>query len=114
MGCGVLSALVLLPSMRPYAQDQVQTIEVHAHRYAFVPAEITVKQGQTVKLELFSDDVTHSLLIKSLGINQELKKGHPAEVTFTASNVGDFAGKCGHFCGSGHGSMVFTVHVKQD
>jgi cytochrome c oxidase subunit II len=89
-------------------------IDVHAHRYAFVPAEITVKKGETVTLVLTSDDVAHSLLIKALGVNQAITKGHSAEVTFTPTAVGDFQGQCGRFCGSGHGSMLFTVHVKQD
>jgi cytochrome c oxidase subunit 2 len=94
-----------------HAQDAGPTIEVHAHRFSFEPAEITVKQGEAVKLHLTSDDVPHSLVIKDLGVNQEVSKGHPADVTFTAKTAGDFHGKCGRFCGSGHGSMVFTVHV---
>jgi cytochrome c oxidase subunit 2 len=94
-----------------HAQDAGATIDVHAHRFSFDPAEITVKQGETVKLHLTSDDVPHSLVIKDLGVNEQVSKGHPADVTFTAKNAGDFNGKCGRFCGSGHGSMVFTVHV---
>ena len=88
-----------------------RTIEIHAHRYAFTPAEITVKKGETVHLKLFSDDVPHSLLIKDLGVNQTIAKGKPVEVTITPQAVGDFHGQCGHFCGSGHGKMTFDVHV---
>jgi cytochrome c oxidase subunit 2 len=96
------------------AQEASRTIEVHAKRFSFEPAEIAVKKGETVTLHLISDDVPHSLLIKDLKINQEVKKDHPADVTFTADKVGDFHGKCGRFCGSGHGSMVFTVHVQPE
>jgi len=87
-------------------------IEVHAHRFAFVPAEITVKNGETVTLELISDDVSHSLTIRELGINQTISKGRTSEVTFTPATTGDYRGQCGRFCGSGHGSMLFTIHVK--
>jgi cytochrome c oxidase subunit 2 len=52
-------------------------------------------------------------LIKDLGINQAMTKGNTSDVTFTANKVGDFHGQCGRFCGSGHGSMVFTVHVTE-
>src|SRR3954454_12565454 len=93
------------------ADQPGHTIEIHAHRYSFTPSEITLKKGETVKLELFSDDVAHSLLIKDLGINQAVSKGKPAEVTITPEKPGDFHGQCGHFCGSGHGKMTFTVHV---
>ncbi|HEV2276415.1 MAG TPA: cupredoxin domain-containing protein [Acidobacteriaceae bacterium] len=113
----LLAAIAVLLPMTPsrtHAQAAGETIVVHAHRFAFVPAEITVKQGEPVTLELISDDVTHLLLVPDLGISQEIAKGHPARVTFTAQKAGDFSGQCGRFCGSGHGSMVFTVHVKPD
>jgi cytochrome c oxidase subunit 2 len=109
----VMAALIVFtyfPAL--HSQDAESPIEVHARRFSFVPAEITVKQGETVKLHLVSDDVPHSLVIKDLGVNQQVSKGHPADVTFTATNAGDFHGQCGRFCGSGHGSMLFTVHVK--
>ena len=86
-------------------------IEIHAHRFAFDPPEISVKRGETVKLKLVSDDVPHSLLIKDLGINQAIVKGKPAVVTFTPREDRGFRGQCGRFCGAGHGKMGFVVHV---
>jgi cytochrome c oxidase subunit 2 len=70
-----------------------------------------VKSGETVNLQLISDDVPHSLAIKGLGINQAITKDHPVEVSLTAAHPGDYQGRCGRFCGSGHGRMTFTVHV---
>jgi cytochrome c oxidase subunit 2 len=96
-----------------FAQEPSRTIEVHARRFAFDPAEITVKQGETVRLKLISDDVPHSLLVKELGINNTVTKSNPAKVVFTANSPGVFQGRCGRFCGSGHGQMVFTVHVTE-
>jgi cytochrome c oxidase subunit 2 len=109
----VLGILAQLPSTL-HSQEAGGVIEIHAKRFSFEPAEITVKKGETVKIHLVSDDVPHSLLIKGLGVNQQVSKGHPADITFTASDAGDFPGQCGRFCGSGHGSMLFTVHVKPD
>jgi cytochrome c oxidase subunit 2 len=95
------------------APATAQTVEVHAHRYNFSPAEITIKKGETVTIKLYSDDVPHSLVIKELGISKEVTKNHPEDVTVTPQKTGDFRGKCGRFCGSGHGSMSFTVHVQE-
>lgn len=108
-----LAGLCLIASLgtASIAQGSIRTIEVHAHRYAFEPSEITVRKGETVQLKLISDDVTHSLLISDLGINEPITKSHPSQVTLTPQSVGDFHGRCGHFCGSGHGRMIFTVHV---
>jgi cytochrome c oxidase subunit 2 len=95
------------------AQDRPRTIEIHAKRFEFVPAEITVKKGETVTLSLISDDVSHSLLIEGLGVNQTIVKGRATQVSFTPDKAGDFPGRCGRFCGSGHGTMRFVVHVTE-
>lgn len=92
-------------------QQPVKTITIHAKKYEFMPAEITLKKGETVKLELTSDDVRHSLEVKALGINGDMQKGKITDVTVTPEQTGDFKGKCGHFCGMGHDKMHFVVHV---
>jgi cytochrome c oxidase subunit 2 len=93
------------------AQEGARKVEIHAKRFSFVPAEITVKKGETITLALTSDDVSHSLVIEDLGIKGAMTKGQITNVTVTPSKVGTFQGKCGRFCGIGHGSMKFTVHV---
>ncbi len=118
----VLVAAMILVGWPLMAQDSpapapgatanpASAITIHAKKYEFIPAEITLKKDQTVKLDLTSDDVEHSLEIPSLGINSVMKKGEVTEVEVTPTKVGDFKGKCGKFCGFGHGKMHFTVHV---
>jgi len=111
MKLAILGVLCFSCLGRAIGDETGRTIEIHAHRYSFSPSEITVKQGETVRLKLISDDVPHSLLIKDLGINQIVMKGKPAEVTITPKQAGDFHGQCGRFCGSGHGKMTIAVHV---
>ena len=88
-----------------------RTITIHAKKYEFIPAEITLKKDQTVKIELTSGDVEHSLELPGLGINSVMKKGEVTEVDVTPTEIGDFKGKCGKFCGLGHRKMHFMVHV---
>jgi len=95
------------------SQATTQTIEIHARRYDFSPSQITLKKGETVTIKLISDDVPHSLVVKELGINKEISKNHPEEITVTPDKAGDFRGKCGRFCGSGHGSMALKIHVEE-
>lgn len=108
-------ALVLLASIiaprSAVTESAPRRIEIHARRFSFQPAEITLKKGETVTLALTSDDVAHSLLIEGLHVNGAMTKGHVTEVTITPAAVGDFRGRCGRFCGSGHGSMTFVAHV---
>ena len=95
------------------AQEPVRTIEIHAKRFNFTPSEITLKKGETVELKLISDDVTHALVVPELNISSEVSKGHPVDIKVTPDAAGDFHGQCGRFCGAGHGTMLFTVHVQE-
>ncbi len=88
-----------------------RTIEIHASKFKFDPAEITLKKGETVKLVLISDDVPHALSVSGLPIHADMVKDHPSTVVVTPSEVGDFHGKCSKFCGPGHRDMHFMVHV---
>jgi cytochrome c oxidase subunit 2 len=107
-----LAAILAVSSGVVVSQTQAPTtIEIHAKRYAFEPADITLKKGEPVKLEVISDDVTHSLRIDGLKVNLKVPAGTTADTVITPQETGDFSGKCGVFCGFGHGKMKFTVHV---
>jgi cytochrome c oxidase subunit II len=96
------------------AQEQPQVIEIHAKRFSFTPAEITLVKGKTVTLALTADDTTHGLSVPDLNINATLNKGKTTRVEVTPSQTGTFNGQCNHFCGVGHGSMLFKVIVKDE
>ena len=95
------------------AAKEPRTITITAHRFAYEPSEITLKKGEETVLLLESKDVTHGLSIEELGIRTEIKKGQTTQVKFTPETAGTFEGRCAHFCGAGHGSMVLTVHVEE-
>jgi cytochrome c oxidase subunit II len=96
----------------PKSANGPKTIEITESRFNFQPDEITVTKGQEVTLVLHSTDVTHGLVVETLGIKEtEIKKGRPTSVTFTPDTVGTFEGKCAHFCGPEHGSMHMVIHV---
>jgi cytochrome c oxidase subunit 2 len=101
----------LMAGTQARAQEPTRTIEIHAKQFEFVPAEITLKKGETVKLVLRSDDVPHALAVEGLPIHAEMVKDHATDVIVTPTETGDFAGKCSKFCGSGHRDMHFVVHV---
>ena len=113
----LLLALILSPlamavsAPLAVSQPTPQRIEITAQRFVFKPGEITVKVGQQVVLVLKSADVGHGLRIRDLGVDIKVKAGQSTQVTFTPDKTGDFVGHCSVFCGSGHGSMVFTIHV---
>jgi|SRR5436305_7330845 len=110
-GCLAICSLAL-SGFTP-APDGPRKIEVSVKRFAYTPAEITVKKGEPVVLVLTTEDVPHGLKFKELDLNAKVEKGKPAELAFTPDKVGDFVGHCSVFCGSGHGSMTLTLHVTE-
>jgi cytochrome c oxidase subunit 2 len=94
------------------ADSAVRTITVHAMRYEFDPAEITVRKGQTVQLIFTADDIAHGISIPGLGVEADLPKHKSETVTITPAAAGDFDGECSRYCGTGHSDMTFLVHVK--
>ncbi len=108
-----LAALVVLTALLASGSSNTNTIEISVKRFSFTPDHITVKKGQPVILVLQSHDVTHGLTIKEFGIRTDIPKGKDTRVTFTPEVTGTFQGRCSHFCGSGHGSMNFTVTVTE-
>ena len=111
---GWLMAVVLGLGLAPGvsgAQQPVRTIEIHSKQFEFVPAEITLKKGEPVKLVLYADDVAHSLAVEGLPIHIGAEKNQPANTMLTPTETGDFKGKCSKFCGAGHRDMHFVVHV---
>ena len=109
----VLTTALFLGSLAAHCQtpQPTRTIVVHARKYAFSPAAITLKKGETTKLVLISDDVRHGLAVRGLGIHFNVLPGQPNEVIVTPAETGDYPGKCSVYCGSGHREMEFMIHV---
>ena len=110
---GVLALTATVIGSQPKMPTiNTEHIEIVASRFSFSPNEITVKKGDHVTITVRSTDVTHGLVIEALGVRtNQIKKGQPEDLNLVADTAGTFPGKCAHFCGKGHGSMTFTVHV---
>jgi cytochrome c oxidase subunit 2 len=93
--------------------QEPRVIEITAKRFAFSPNEITLKRGETVKLRISSEDVTHGLYLKPLKIDADIQPGKTTEVMVTPQSAGRFTAICDHFCGVNHGSMKMTVVVEE-
>jgi cytochrome c oxidase subunit 2 len=116
-GTAVLSALSLLALLgvtgaRRAEADAVPVVEITAKRFAFTPDKVTLKKGQTVKLRLHSEDVTHGFFLRPLKLDEEIPAGQTVDVTVTPQTAGTFTTICDHFCGANHGNMNMTIVVE--
>src|SRR5579872_553507 len=95
-----LSTILLLSGTRPVQADNVPVVEITAKRFAFSPEKITLKKGQTVKLRIHSEDVTHGFFLRPFKLDEEIPAGQTIEVTVTPQTAGTFMPICDHFCGA--------------
>ena len=109
----LVAGLLAAASPRARAEELPRVIVITAKRFEFSPNEISLKKGETVKLQLKSEDVTHGFFLRPLGIDTEIPAGQTAEVTVTPQAVGRFRAICDHFCGGGHGAMKMTIIVEE-
>ena len=105
------TSLLFTATSRVHAED-VSVIDITAKRFAFSPDKITLKKGQTVKLRLHSEDVTHGFFLRPLKLDEEIPAGQTVEVTVTPQTAGTFTTICDHFCGANHGNMNMTIVVE--
>lgn len=85
--------------------DGVRVIEVAARKFEFDPTTIVVGQGEKIRLEVTSEDVTHGIGIEAYGINRKLDPGKMEAIAFVADRAGTFHFHCSVYCGSGHDKM---------
>ena len=108
---GVASLAIFFP--KPAKAQGPRVIEIHAKRFGFQPNVVTVKKGETVKLQLISEDVTHGFFSRPLKLDEALTPGQITEVTLTPQPAGKYTIICDHFCGAGHGNMAMTLVVEE-
>jgi cytochrome c oxidase subunit 2 len=107
-----LPGLILLTGTKRMHADDTPVVEITAKRFAFSPDKITLTKGQTVKLRLHSEDVTHGFFLRPLKLDEEIPAGQTVEVTVTPQTAGTFTTICDHFCGANHGNMNMTIVVE--
>ncbi len=93
------------------SEPAARVIPITARRFEFSPKEITIRQGETVRLQLRSEDVHHGFFVRPLGIDEEIVPGRTTEVVLTPKVAGRYTTICDHFCGAGHGAMKMTIVV---
>lgn len=107
-----LFLLSLITGTSHVRADDVRVIDITAKRFAFSPEKITLKRGETVKLRLHSEDVTHGFFLRPLKLDEEISAGQTIEVMVTPQETGTFTTICDHFCGANHGNMNMTIVVE--
>lgn len=106
-------ALIALSAIYGYAEKKIPVITIHAKRYKFAPAEITLTIEKPTRLVFVADDVAHGISIDGFFSDLDIIPGKPKTVVITPHRTGDFVGECSRYCGHGHERMTFVIHVAE-
>jgi heme/copper-type cytochrome/quinol oxidase subunit 2 len=106
---GLVVAFVPLPA-RPIA-PQERSFRIDAPQFAYSPSDLKVNTGDTVTLELVSNDVVHGLYVDGYDISVEADPGQTKTLTFVANKPGSFRFRCNITCGAMHPFMIGKLTV---
>jgi cytochrome c oxidase subunit 2 len=73
--------------------------------------DLHVPVGQTIRVNIESQDVIHSLYVPALRLQQEAVPGRTTQLWFKADRVGAYRLFCSEFCGADHALMAGTLYV---
>ncbi len=99
--------LVSQPNAAPGAKFGVFRIAVGSNGYS--PSSITVKQGDTVEINLETQDGKYDIFSSSAGFYTSASPGKPGKVSFQAGVSGTFLFNCRDLCPGGaiiRGSLI--------
>jgi cytochrome c oxidase subunit 2 len=96
----------------PADTDDTAVIAVAAHRWAFDPETLHLKQGVPVILELTAKDVQHGFNLPDFGVRADALVGQKTRVRLLPDKTGTFAFHCDYYCGDGHEGMAGQIVVE--
>lgn len=107
-------AILWLPLPIPGATPQRKVIRIQSSRYAFSPGEIYANPGDTLTIELTSNDVAHGLSLDGTDFSLSADPGQVAVGTFVATKPGIYRFRCTVPCGNLHPFMLGILRVGSD
>jgi cytochrome c oxidase subunit 2 len=93
------------------AQPGEKVIRIVAKKFEYTPAEITLRKGEPVVLELTTEDVAMGFYAPALKVDVEIVPGKVNRVQLLPEKAGSFDFSCNVFCGDGHEDMGGKIHV---
>jgi heme/copper-type cytochrome/quinol oxidase subunit 2 len=106
---GLVMAFAPLPVQTIAPQER--TFRIDARQFAYSPSELHVNPGDTVTIQLVSNDVVHGLYVDGYGVSVQADPGQTATLTFTADKPGAFRFRCNVTCGAMHPFMIGKLTV---
>ncbi len=93
-------------------ESRERTFTVAAHKYAFTPARLDVRQDDLVRVTFTTDDIPHSFTIDKYRIAKRVEPGRSIVFEFRADQPGRFPIYCNLTADEGCKKMVGELVVE--
>ena len=103
----------LADDSKPASGQIDKEFTIWARQFDFTPAVITVQQGDHVRVNLKTADVSHGWYIDGYDINIKVSGGETESVEFVADKAGTFKIRCSVTCGPFHPFVAGKFVVQQ-
>ena len=108
LGC----PLACSPAGEQVSASGEQHVRITAKRFEYSPAEVHLKRGVPVVLELTSLDHVHGFALTDFGLRSDIPPNEITRLRFVPDRTGRFGFHCDVFCGSGHEDMSGEIVVE--
>jgi len=106
---GLVVAFAPLPV--PPSAPQERIFRIDARQFTYSPSELKVNSGDTVTIQLISNDVVHGLYVDGYNVSVEADPGQTATLRLIADKAGSFRFRCNVTCGAMHPFMSGKLTV---
>jgi cytochrome c oxidase subunit 2 len=96
---------------RSFGASAEKSIGIASRRFDYSPAELTLKRGVPVILELTSEDVPMGFNLPGFDLRADMLPGKITKVRFVPDKTGTFVFYCDVFCGGRHEEMQGVITV---
>lgn len=83
-------------------REHLVEVDMTTEQWAFDPAVLRVRQGDTVVLRIESLDIVHGFGLPEFGVGRSTPPGRVTTIRFVADRPGTYTYFCTVFCGTGH------------
>lgn len=95
----------------PDVEAKMRQFEVSANKGIFTPSKISIRKGDTVRINIASIDDDYDFVLPDFGMRQIIKKGTQRTVEFQATNEGQYVyycEKCGGIDSTAKGTITIV------
>ena len=102
---------IALVGARALGQTGETVVRIRTRKFEYLPAEVTLKVGVPVVIELEAEDITMGFNLPDFKLRSDVVPGKLTRLPFTPDRIGTFDYYCDVFCGDGHEDMSGKMRV---